>query len=232
MTADVALSEDPRGSEIVELRRKRFFGAGGICDRYERTDDELIQAWTIAGWLEVTVPGLNRDDVIQRFSYSAKHGGFGLRQYGPDRRAVARLVDLDSFGSFARAQYALRPSTLTVAIVPQLMRASRSDWVEWIRSQGWQVPIELDRAVNENSPAPSATTQGAPVKPVLRADIDGKYQARRDEFRDKGRYPTIAQDETWRKENQISRARTRKLRGDHLPPKKERNGRPKAAPKN
>ncbi len=139
----------------VALRRAaRFFGDGGLVERYERLGDELMQAGVIASLVADMVPGLSADAVIRRFVFTAKSGAFGLRHY-PKRRVVADLVDLDSYGSFAPSSYPLRPSTFTVEMAPRLMRARRSVWVHWLRSQGWPVPPGLaDSIMIEHEPAP------------------------------------------------------------------------------
>jgi hypothetical protein len=152
--------EIERRSEIVLRRMARFFGSDGLpitfkerppealYDRYERRDDCLIEFRDIANWLIAADPRLTRHAAIQLFVLSAKHGGFGWRQYGSRRaRAVARLLDLQSFGSFAAGQYVLRPSSFMVAASPEQMRAPRSVWVQWLRMQKLPVPVELASSI-------------------------------------------------------------------------------------
>ena len=55
----------PPDLRVVERRWKRFFGAGGICEHFERGGDHLMQFGDIVEWL--TTAGLNRDVVVSRF---------------------------------------------------------------------------------------------------------------------------------------------------------------------
>jgi hypothetical protein len=142
-------------SDFKMWRAKRLFR---ICDRFQQRGDHLVQFGDIADWLTNAKLELSRSAILQRFIFSAKNGGFGWRRrkftdrfgnrYEVGRRpAVARLIDLDSYGSFAPGCYVLRPSALTVETIPQLMRAPRSVWVEWLQTQEWPVPPELGSSI-------------------------------------------------------------------------------------
>jgi hypothetical protein len=134
------LEEDPQQSEIVLRRMERFFGIGGLCDRYERRGDHLVQFHDIADLVTDTVPTVSREIVVRRFLFSAKVDWFG--RHGP-RRTIEQLIDLDC--SFApRGRYSLRPSYIRVEASPELVRAPRSVWARWLKAQGWPVPPELE----------------------------------------------------------------------------------------
>jgi hypothetical protein len=138
-------SEPERLSAQNELRLRRFekfFGAKGLCARYGKIGDDLIQFHEIAQWLVSAVPGLTYNTATARFVLAAKHGALGSRDYGPRRRAVASLIDLDGM-EFAASQYPLRPSSLRVEMRPALMRARRSTWAAWLQNERWPVPAWL-----------------------------------------------------------------------------------------
>jgi hypothetical protein len=145
-----------RQVEAGERRWRRFFGADGVVERYERRGDCLVQFGDIAGWLASN--GLSRGAAIDRFVLAAKHGIFGWRDYGPRRRGVASLIDLDG-REFPPGQYPLRPSALTVERRPELMRALRSVWAEWLRSEGWPMPEWLACSVSRED-RPQALLRG------------------------------------------------------------------------
>jgi len=133
---------EERRSKMVLRRRQRFIGNAGLCERFERRGDNLLQFNDIVNWLTAGVgPGLARDAIIRRFVFSAQNGGFGWRRYG-SRRAVADLIDLDRVDT-AAGQYPLGPSAFTVEMRPEDMRAPRTVWVKWLQTQGLPVPVEL-----------------------------------------------------------------------------------------
>jgi hypothetical protein len=133
---------EPR--EIPTRRAERFFSNGGLCDRFERRGDHLVQFHEIVNQLTDTVPALSRNAVIRRFLFSVKNHWFG--RHGP-RQTIERLIDLDDFSAAPRAGYSLRPSYIRVEASPQHMRSRRSVWAEWLQAQGWPVPPELGRSV-------------------------------------------------------------------------------------
>jgi hypothetical protein len=134
------LEDDPQQSEIVLRRMARFFGTGGLCDRYERRGDHLVQFDDIADLVTDTVPTISREAVVRRFLFSAKVDWFG--RHGP-RQTIEQLIDLDC--SFApRGRYSLRPTYIRVEASPEIVRAPRSVWARWLKAQGWPVPPELE----------------------------------------------------------------------------------------
>lgn len=163
----------------IPLRRAaRFFGAGGICERYEQIEDELWEANRVAKRLADTVEG-GYGTVIERFKFSVRAGGFGpapALRYG---RAV-HLLDLTAFSTFAPGQYPLRPSVCTVDSIPQAMRARRSIWAHWLLQQGWPVPPEFGRSIlidaellpNEVSVAPAAMPSGSRTTKNVAAEAE------------------------------------------------------------
>ena len=108
--------------DLSPRRYQRFFGAGGICERYEQCGDHLVQFCEIADWLINAVPGLSRDAVERLFVLSARNHWFG--RHGP-RQTIERLIDLDDITA-PRRMYSLRPSGLRVEAAPELMRAPSS----------------------------------------------------------------------------------------------------------
>jgi hypothetical protein len=136
-------NEIERRLEIALRRGARFFSDGGLCDRYERRDDYLVQFHEIVNWLTYTVPGLSRDAVIGIFRFSMKNHGFG--RHGP-RQTIEQLIDLNNRDAPA-GLYPLRPSGLRAEACPEFMRARRSVWAQWIQAQGWPVPPELARSI-------------------------------------------------------------------------------------
>src|SRR5579863_8715371 len=130
-------------SAIVLRRMRRFFGADGICHQYEKSGDQLVQFGDVVEHLVSAVPGLNRRDAIRRFRFSVQHGGFCFRDYGPHRRTVSLLIDLDNYSAAPPTLYSLRPVPRRAAEAPELMRATRSTWAGWFKAQGWSVPPEF-----------------------------------------------------------------------------------------
>jgi hypothetical protein len=126
--------------ECASRRFQRFFGSGGLVEKFEQIG-YLVQFGDVAEWLGVHVPGIARADAIKLFVLAARHGELGWRDYG-ERRAVAELIDLDGH-EFDPGQYPLRPSALTVEMRPASIRARRSVWARWLKSQGWPVPSWL-----------------------------------------------------------------------------------------
>lgn len=152
-------------AQLAVWRSQRFFSAGGLMERYERLGDDLVQYGDIATWLVTAEPGLNYKGAIDRFVTSVKHGGFGWRYYGK-RRAVAKLIDLDGRAHQPPAKYRLRPSSLTVEMCPELMRARGSVWAQWLRTENWPVPNWLPRTLIEGKVVAEEIEQtGAPGKP-------------------------------------------------------------------
>jgi hypothetical protein len=134
------------------IRERRLDRFNGLFVRHMQIDDELWGTDQVARRLADTVPG-GYSAVIERFRFSVKAGGFGphpaLRWYGPRRRAAVHLLDVWSVVGrpFEPGQYPLRPSTLTVEIMPQAMLARRSVWAHWIAAQGWPVPPEFAKSI-------------------------------------------------------------------------------------
>jgi hypothetical protein len=128
---------------IPARRGARFFNAGGLCERYERIGDELIQFHDIFQWILTAQPNINKTQVIDRFLLSVKHNEFGRRgAFGK----IDLLVDLDNRDAPA-AKYSLRPYYLSaVEARPLTMRARCSTWAAWLRNQGWPLPNWLSGA--------------------------------------------------------------------------------------
>jgi hypothetical protein len=141
-TADELEQEERR-----QRRAKRFFGAGGLCERYERTGDALIEFDTIVGLVTASHPDLNAIQLIRLFIISTQLGAFPLPGTGfgrqPDRSVVRGLVDVFNLRAFALGLYALRPSLLTIEAAPLVMRARRTTWVRWLKAQDLPVPPML-----------------------------------------------------------------------------------------
>ena len=134
------LDRDP-DPEISLWRARRFFSDGGLCDRFEKLGDQLVQFGNLVKWLLSIVPGLTEEVIPARFRFSVEHGGFG--RHGA-RRTIERLIDLDDYSGAPRGMYSLRPSSFRAAWgAPRLMRARASVWAEWLETQGWPVPSEL-----------------------------------------------------------------------------------------
>jgi hypothetical protein len=150
--------------EIIHSRIKRFFGDGGLCALFEKLGDPLVQFDRIVEWLEST--GLNRSAIIARFRFSVEYGGFG---WHGTRRRVKNLLDLDSYGSSPPGRYRLHPRSLEAQMFPRLMRARASVWVEWLKHQGWPVPIELTSMRSNNTTA--APPQAIEQQPKHTGDI-------------------------------------------------------------
>jgi hypothetical protein len=141
------------GNDIALRRADRFFGVGGLHDRYEQRGDHLIQFVEIVAYLAAA--GLKRGIVRDQFLFSVKHGFFG--RHG-ERRTIAYLLDLDSFNARLPGHYSLRPSYSRVEEHPGSMRARRSIWAQWIEARGWPVPPELKT---------SLLIDAEPVRPAL-----------------------------------------------------------------
>jgi len=156
------------GSEVTLRRAARFFGDGGLCDRYERRGDGLIEFNDIVTWL-AGQPGLTRETIMKQFVLAAKYGEFGRR-----RGKIDQLVDLHGFNEPTCGQYSLRPSWLKVEARPQTMRARRSTWMRWLQEQNWPVPAWLSRPAivtdaTRNSKIPiGKSKRGAPPKQAAR----------------------------------------------------------------
>jgi hypothetical protein len=175
----MANADDERNQTLVARRRgKRFFGASGLCERYEQIGDELIEFGQIVELLTVAHADLDAVRLTRLFVVSTQLGAFptpgtGLGRH-PARSAVRGLLDLVSRRGPAVGQYPLRPSLLTVEMAPAAMRARRSDWVQWLRSQDLPVPAMLaHRLTIDHRSAPSAERSAAPPaapEPVLEAN--------------------------------------------------------------
>lgn len=131
--------------DIAVRRGKRFFGDGGLCERYERRGDELVQFGDLLNWLITAVPGLDQKIALLRFRFSVRHGGFCRRGL---RRTIEHLVDLDDYSNAPCGAYSLRPTGSRADYAPLLMRARASVWAEWLKKQGWPVPAELSTLRN------------------------------------------------------------------------------------
>jgi hypothetical protein len=79
----------------------------------------------------------------------------------------------------------------------------------------------VEAAVKEVQPATGSDTRKA--APLLKEDVDQAYKARITE----GRYPTLAEDEAWRRQKGLSRDRMRRLRAAHRDQGLKKGGRPK-----
>jgi hypothetical protein len=147
VTPVTEFEREERLNQLALRRGERFFAAGGLCERCERTGDELIELSEIVRLLVTTVPDLTQAAVLEHFLSSVQYGHFPVLGTGfgrePERRAVRGLIDLVNLRAFAPGQYPLRPSVATVRAAPLAMHARRSIWVQWIRSRCWPVPPEL-----------------------------------------------------------------------------------------
>jgi hypothetical protein len=153
------LEDDPDRFAITAHRHERFFRDGGLCERYERRGDHLVQFHEIINYLTNAGLGLSRDAVIHRFLFSVKNHWFG--RHGR-RQTIEQLIDLDWLTYVARRRYSLRPSYIRVETCPELMRARRAVWAQWLQAQGWPVPPELGRSVLiEAAPIEVTTGQSA-----------------------------------------------------------------------
>jgi len=130
--------------EFPLRRAARFFRDGGICERYERRGDHLVQFHDILNLLPDKVLGLSQDAIIRSFLFSAKNHWFG--RHGR-RQTIEQLIDLDDFSNAPPSMYSLRPSYIRVVTYPRGMRARRSVWAQWLQAQGWPVPAELARSI-------------------------------------------------------------------------------------
>jgi hypothetical protein len=218
--------------ELAVWRHKRWFMR--LHDRYERRGDQLIQFGEIVDWL--TSAELSRSAITQRFLFSARNGGFGFRPYGcgpRQRRAVERLIDLDSYSSFTPGCYVLRPSTLTVEMNPHLMRAPRSVWVQWLQAQEWPVPPELGNSLVIEAdyvevPDRQLTVGASQAACQTTADLEKAHADHVKAWREEhgGRYPS-------RKEThahfggRVTYERIGELRPADLPQEVRRGGRPR-----
>jgi hypothetical protein len=169
-----------RRAEINERRFRRFFGEGGIVDRYERCGDELVEVGVVARELADIVPGLRPAVVLRRVALTAKRGEFGLRRT-PDRDIVVNMIDLSGTG-FEPGQYPLRPSVFTVGQLTAAMRARRSVWAAWIAAQGWPAPpwYRHGMTIGMSEPPAALDHQGAQrrpaSRPAIRAMLDELYE--------------------------------------------------------
>ena len=162
--------------EMVPWRYDRFFGAGGLCDRYERNGNHLVQFCEIANWLTARVPGLTRDAVTVSFLSAVKNDWFG--RHGA-RGTIKQLIDLDC-GSAPPGKYSLRPSGLRVQQCPELMRARRSVWTEWLMAEEWSVPQWLKRSVGIEGEAVVLPTEPPALPHPRRPATPGPRPHKRD----------------------------------------------------
>ena len=199
-----------RRSNLSLRRTARFFGAGGLCERYEARDDRLIQFGDIVDWVVALAPGVTRAAIQTRFVLSAENAGFGW--WRPLSRRVARLIDLDGYASFERASYPLRPSCLTVRARPLLMRATRTTWVEWLSAQ--KLPGELIRTTIDHVAA-----SAAPAALSLQVEYDKRVTG--------DSVPNKEQDLAWAKTMYLSPTRLWQLRKANSDPRLHQRGRKK-----
>jgi hypothetical protein len=150
-------------------RIARFFGAGGLCERFEACDNRLIQFGDILYWVAALAPGTTREG-----DRHALYPQCQKRRVWVAPSRPAKLIDLDSYTGYAPfepAQYPLRPSVVRVEERWWLMRATRTTWVEWLSAQELPVPRELIGRTIDHVPAPAAP-ESAVKKPSRRLEED------------------------------------------------------------
>jgi hypothetical protein len=154
-----ASSGDPEECRktLALWRRARFFGDGGLHDRFARQGDRLVQFGEIVSYLGTTA-GLDRDAVIARFRFSIQNNGFG--RHG-SRQTIEHLIDLDCVEAFPPGEYSLRPSWWRAEEFPELLRARSSFWAGWLATQGLPVPPEFKTAMpSDIEPLPYPKRRG------------------------------------------------------------------------
>jgi hypothetical protein len=163
--------------EIASRRSTRFFSDGGLCDRYERIGDHLVQFGEIAAYIADASGGIDLRAFTRRFLFSVKNGGFGWHGH---RRTIERLIDLDSRQKFPRGQYSLRPSYVTVKAHPELMRARRSTWAEWLQVQDLPIPPELRASILIEQRSSNDRIEMSSDRPAVRlpAEITSRKRGR------------------------------------------------------